>query len=223
MDGALILPEVSTADAPLPARYEAAKHALVACDALDECKTWVDKMEAMRSYARQSEDEQLEKMAMRIKARAIRRCGQLLAAWQTARQGGRPKKNGHTDGAVSSQREAAAAAGMSKRQEERARTVANIPKEEFEQQVESDNPPTINALVDAPRPRKPIERPTGFHEATKLLGLLRRSREFMEATAPVDLMTGFLSENERQQALADAFYVATWLTKFRHTSRGTKQ
>jgi hypothetical protein len=35
-------------------------------------------MEALASYARQSEDEQMLKAVMRIKARAIDRCGELL-------------------------------------------------------------------------------------------------------------------------------------------------
>ena len=51
-----------------------------------------------------------------IQARAVRRAGQLLKEFQTSPQGGRPGGNG-AGGDTVSQRQAAAAAGMSKDQE----------------------------------------------------------------------------------------------------------
>jgi hypothetical protein len=39
-------------------------------------------MAALASYAKQSEDETLMKLAMRIRARAVRRCGELLKTFQ---------------------------------------------------------------------------------------------------------------------------------------------
>ncbi len=68
----------SVADATLPAKYKAAKTALAECKRIDECKDWVDKSAALASYARQSNDPELEKMALRIRARASRRAGELL-------------------------------------------------------------------------------------------------------------------------------------------------
>lgn len=65
-------------EAPLPAVYERAAQALSECTRIDECKDWADKAEALASYARQSKDDSLRKMADRIQARAIRRCGELL-------------------------------------------------------------------------------------------------------------------------------------------------
>ena len=65
------LPDV--ANARLPATYEAAKTALANCARIDECQGWADKMAALASYARQVKDDELRKMADRIKARAIRR------------------------------------------------------------------------------------------------------------------------------------------------------
>lgn len=72
------LPDIPIASARLPATYEAAKTALAECSRLDECQSWAGKAEALASYARQAKDEQLRKMADRIQARAIRRCGELL-------------------------------------------------------------------------------------------------------------------------------------------------
>ena len=48
---------------------------------------------------------------------------------------------------VKSQKEAAAEAGFSQRQKETAVRVANVPTEEFETLVESENPPTVTALA----------------------------------------------------------------------------
>lgn len=77
------LPAVATAS--LPATYERAKQALSECVKLDECKDWADKAQAMASYARQAKDDSLYKQALRIQARAIRRCGELLKQIEPAR------------------------------------------------------------------------------------------------------------------------------------------
>jgi len=65
--------------AKLPLAYESAKEALATCERIDECKDWADKMAALASYAKQADDKSLEVAATRIRARAIRRCGELLA------------------------------------------------------------------------------------------------------------------------------------------------
>jgi rubrerythrin len=84
--------ELSIVDAKLPAVYESAKLALSECSRIDECKDWANKAEALASYARQADDDTLRNMAIRIQARAIRRCGELLKAIEVSK-GGRPKKN----------------------------------------------------------------------------------------------------------------------------------
>src|SRR3954453_19497116 len=65
--------------ARLPAIYESAKAALAECSRMDECKEWANKADAMASYARQAADDTFFAYARRIKARAIERCGELLA------------------------------------------------------------------------------------------------------------------------------------------------
>lgn len=130
-------------NAPLPATYEAARTALAQCQAIDECKDWADKAAALASYAKQSEDLELEKMAARIRARAMRRAGELLK--QVSGRG----NNQHTDGADSKlvQANLARQAGMSERQKITAVRVANIPERDFAAQVESVNPPTLTELA----------------------------------------------------------------------------
>jgi hypothetical protein len=52
---------------------------------VDECQDWADKVAALASYARQAEDEALRKMATRIRAQAILRCGELLREIEPAK------------------------------------------------------------------------------------------------------------------------------------------
>jgi hypothetical protein len=107
-------------------RYEHAKTALAECSNIDECKDWADKAEALASYAKQSKDTELRKMCDRIQARAIRRCGELLKAFDRPEHCGRPSKNGDGSGPISV-REAATEAGLSSRQQKTAVRVANVP------------------------------------------------------------------------------------------------
>ncbi len=50
--------------------------------------------------------------------------------------------------------EAAQQAGMSERQKKTALRVANVPKSEFEQAIESEKPPTLSQLADAGTQKK---------------------------------------------------------------------
>jgi hypothetical protein len=126
---------------------------LAKCQDNDECKDWADKAAALASYAKQSEDETLMRLATRIKARAVRRAGELLRQIE-------PAKNQHDASArvgsgPSSRSEAASEAGMSDRQQKTALRVASVPAEDFERQVESPVPPTLTQLAQQgvkPRP-----------------------------------------------------------------------
>ena len=133
------LPDAS--GARLPATYAAAQQALAECDKIDECKSWADKAAALASYARMASDETLWATAQRIHARAIRRCGELLK--QQA-----PANGARTDlGTVPTRGSFADAAGMSERQRKTALRVANVPRDDFERQVDSVQPPTVTDLA----------------------------------------------------------------------------
>jgi len=108
MSAQLHLPSI--ANAKLPGAYTVAKRALAECEKIDECKDWADKAAALGSYARQAKDESLFKLATRIQARAIRRCGELLKEFE-------PAKNQHdaSTGGGTSRKQAAEEAGLSKR------------------------------------------------------------------------------------------------------------
>ena len=105
----------------------------------------VDDGAALASYARRPADGALEKHAIKIRARAIRRCGELVAAMEKS-QGGRPKKTGAAT-VPSLRAQATADAGMTSRQVKTALRVANVPTDLFDAQVDSDAPPTVTALA----------------------------------------------------------------------------
>lgn len=97
-------------------------------------------------------------MADRIQGQAIRRCGELLReieSQQGARTDLQPRMGTHTksdpkDSDVvppMTRTQAARDDGLSKRQAVTAVRVAKIPEEEFEKQIESENPPTVTQLA----------------------------------------------------------------------------
>lgn len=66
------------------ARYDAACRAVSEAKSIDEVKSFRDQAEAMRAYARQAKNRQLEIDASEIRIRAERRIGELMAAQKEA-------------------------------------------------------------------------------------------------------------------------------------------
>jgi hypothetical protein len=205
----------AVASAPLPATYEAAKRALEQCVALDECKMWANRAEALASYARQANDDALLKMSMRVQARAIDRCGELVREIK-------PAKNQHdvdaSGGAPTGRFQAARRAGLSRDQTVTALRVNNVPRDEFERLVESDDPPTVTKLAelgttkheDDPGYLKGRE-PDDFAAATPFIGL---AKEFLSEAQEIDLdrVHRGLNEAERAEARANYQKCAEWIT-----------
>ena len=152
-----LLPNAQNAN--LPAKYEAAKMAIMECFHTDECQDWADKMQALASYARQSQDYEMEKTALRIRARAIRRGGEILKETE-AKHTGRIKAN--ADPNSNTRKAAAEDAGLSARQAKTMIRVSNVPNEIFEEQIESDTPPTITSL--AQQGTTPSKKPPMFEQ-----------------------------------------------------------
>lgn len=202
----------SVGNAPLPATYERAKSALAECSRVDECKDWADKAQALASYARQSDDETLFNLARRIQARAMRRAGELLKTFQGGGgQGARKDLRSTVGTGPTSQRAAAASAGMSERQEKTAVRIANVPELAFEGVVESGAPPSMTRLAEMGKDSAP--KPEGFQAATHTVGALRRFVEKCEEHAPEFVARGVLphevDEVRRLVGRADA-----WLDRF---------
>ena len=213
----------SISSARLPQTYETAKNALAECSRIDECQAWADKAEAMASYAKQAKDESLRKMADRIQARAIRRCGELLKQIEPAHGANQNIR----DGAVPnvSRKQAATAAGLSERQRKTALRVASVPEPQFIAVVESENPPTVSKLAEigtqkrepppAPRPLVDLKGipPEHYARATEAQGTLRRFTEFCEKHDPLVIAKAY----HPHEIAALRRYVASidsWLDRF---------
>ncbi len=125
----------------LPENYQAAKQALAGCVRLDECQSWADKMVALASYARQVNDRELEDFALRIRARAVRRSGEVLREIEPG-MAGHPIIGAAADTNYLGRFAPARDSGLSRKQTVTALRVANVPEAEFEAKIESDKPPT---------------------------------------------------------------------------------
>lgn len=187
---ALSLPSIP--NARLPKAYEAAQAALAECQQVDECKEWADKAAALASYAKQAQDDVLERMAQRIRARAIRRAGELLAQIE-------PAKNQYDASAKvgpgpSTRTEAARDVGFSDRQQKTALRIASVPAEAFERQVEAPKPATLTELASQGiKPRQLVDLKgrdkDEFHTAMHFVGSFKHylgelRRENIDAALP---------------------------------------
>lgn len=194
---------INPANAQLPATYQNAKNALSECVQIDECVTWADKAAALASYAKQANDDEMMKMATRIRDRAIRRAGELLKQIEPGQGARDGKREVGTHPPL--RQEVAAKAGMSPHQAKQAVRVANVPQEDFDRQVESANPPTVTKLAEqgkktAPRPvidlkgRDPKEFNRSMHFVQALEGYQRE----VEAMS-LDTILPVLIDSERER------------------------
>lgn len=113
-------------------RYDAACRALAEAKSVDDVKDIRDRSEAMRAYAKQAKNKQLEVDAGEIRIRAERRLGEMIAAQRETvglSEGGRPSKTGSQQNPVSLP--TLAEAGIDKNLADRARKLAAIPEAEF--------------------------------------------------------------------------------------------
>jgi predicted transcriptional regulator len=233
---------IRVSDARLPATYEQAKTALAQCSRIDECQEWADKAEALASYARQADDDGLRKLADRIQARAVRRCGELLKQLD-GRQGQNlpAAKSGGAPTFSLSRRDAAKQAGLSKDQQVTAVRVANVPAEQFEQAIDSDKPPTVTALAEIGKQSRPapaaapspfsehapppaaalsavatapaVTAPAGFKQATHLIGVVGDFAAFCQQSDPAVVASG-LMKSEIQKVRDFVSVIDSWLDRF---------
>lgn len=214
---AVVFPSIS--DARLPAVYQQAVNALAECSRCDECQDWADKAQAMASYARQAKDDTMRKMADRIQARAIRRCGELLRQVPPANGSNQNIRDGD-DLKVPTRQQVATDAGMSERQRKTALRVAEVPLESFEAQVESATPPTVTALAKQGTETKPrplvdlgnIEA-VDYARATEAMGILRRFADYCGKHEPQRIAHAIQS-HEVADTRAFVETVDAWLDAF---------
>jgi hypothetical protein len=173
-------PPVGLPPGRYPDNYQAARAALDTCARVDECAAWANRAHALASYAKQAKDETLKNYALRIHARAVRRCGELLA--QVPPAGGRRTDRGRRGPPTRGQ--VARAGGLSRGQMRAALQVSQVPAEAFEIAVESEAPPTVTRLaaMGVTRPGR-WDRPS----SARLLFTLQQLVGLMAATTPEEV------------------------------------
>ena len=116
-------------------RYDAACRALAEAKAVDEAKKIRDVSEAMRAYARQAKNKQLEIDAAEIRIRAERRVGELMQAQRetVGLAEGQLRRGSELD--PRDDKPSLAEAGIDKHLADRARKYAAVPKEKFDGMV----------------------------------------------------------------------------------------
>jgi hypothetical protein len=199
----------------LPATYEAARTALTECYRVDECKEWADKAAALKSYAKQIEDNTLYDTASRIHGRAIKRAGELLAQIEPAR-GANQNIRTAADTKVT-RTQAAESAGLSKRQKDTALRVAAIPDKEFELAIAQSPPPTVTELADRGKKTQPKvlhdlggRSPADFRVCTEAIGFVRELHSFAIKT-PVESVVRGASDRERDRFVEQIAPLLGWL------------
>lgn len=140
-----LLAKIEINSAKLPEVYNNAVTALKNCVDIDEVKDWTDKMAAIASYWRQTNDETMFNMAQKIRAQSYRRMGELLSEFD-ARPDNSKKQTDVNDGLLS-QKQVAEDTGISERQQLTSVRLAKIPEPEFNGLLESEKVPTITELA----------------------------------------------------------------------------
>lgn len=115
-------------------KYDAACRALAEAKAVDEVKSIRDQAMAMRLYARQAKNRQLEGDAFEIRLRAERRVGEMMERQRTSvglNRGGGDHRVSEKPGAAPTLSDA----GIDKNLANRARKLHALPAEEFERVI----------------------------------------------------------------------------------------
>jgi hypothetical protein len=194
-------PEIanSVAHARLPEAYETAKAALAECARIDELDDWADRTVTLASYARQVNDPELFNFAPRIRARAVRKLGELLreynARWHA-------ESRSPPTSTFPSRAEAAAAAGISRHTALVAARVARVPQDQFDARVESQKPPGTTQL--AALGRTTVVRRYASNNAVAMRSPRYRNCSVGEVTRSEDGFA-FSILNQTRQVLSFAF------------------
>lgn len=193
-----MLPSVSGAS--LPKNYEAAKRAISELVSIDECKDWADKAAALASYAKQAQDDELERQCQRVRARAVRRQGELLSQFSTA-QGARTDLPTSIPQGQKFRSDAARNAGITPKQAQNAVRIASIPQDDFEAQVEAPKPATLTQLAQQGiKPRPLVDHkgrdPREFNRALHFLGTFEAYAKELDR-AEIDRALEALIDTER--------------------------
>lgn len=194
-----MLPSVTSAN--LPKNYEAAKRAISELVSIDECKDWADKAAALASYAKQAQDDELERQCQRVRARAVRRQGELLSQIKTA-QGARNDLPTSIPEGQKFRADIARDAGITPKQAQNAVRIASIPEKDFEAQVEAPKPATLSQLAAQgvkPRPVLDLKGrdPRDFNRALHFIAVFE---DYAKEVSKMDVESGIAALIEPERA-----------------------
>jgi hypothetical protein len=181
------------------ARYDAACAALAAASKVDEAKSIRDMAEAMRVYARQAQNLELERQAIKIRLRAERRAGELL---KEAKENGTREKRGGDRKSKSRDETLMSLAGLgiTNRQSADWQRLADIPPAHFESRLASAAESGANASTQAIL-RGPVAKvPVVPGQETEAPGVAEEAAE--EIVADVMAYRDHLEDAEWREALA---------------------
>lgn len=171
-------------------KYDQARQALAACRNVDEIKDIRDKSEAMRLYAKQAQDTELEQWAAEIKLRAQRAIGELSTALETQKGGFGMVPTGGKHKA-----EVLADAGISTSTANRYEKLAAIPEPVIEEIIakskEIGKPVSAKAVMAQVAP-KPARAESAQPPAAPASSLVQQvlDQQAIEETAPEPATAG---------------------------------
>ena len=123
--------------------YSQARKALQVCATVDDAKSILDKVEALRAYAKQQDDIEMELWLAEMKLRARRRIGEISRQLDASKGGANPEATLPSGG--KSKKDTLNDAGLTTSVANRCEKVADIPEDKFEE-----------AISDAKEKRKPV-------------------------------------------------------------------
>jgi hypothetical protein len=202
---------------PMPAetlalsRYDVACRALAAAKAVDDVMDVVAHADAVRVYARQAKNRQMEVDAVEIRIRAERRLGELMAAQKATVGVAKPPppagRNGRVVERPNHMPPTLAEAGIDKNLAHRARSYAAVPPEKFEKLLTDKRRNDNRRVVLDPRIKrdKPIARTGADGLAAENDRLALQVAELRRRIAALIEENGALKHREtmwRERALA---------------------
>lgn len=159
-----IVPLRSGEMAKVAPNWSAMKDAIVACDKIDEVRKLSDQAMTLRAYFVQSKDVDNELAAMRIRLRAERRFGELIAQEQkagTLAGKGTHRGNQHTGNIASDDISKLSDHGITPDRSARAQALARVPAKDFEAALSKGRPSAAKLTKLDPKksivPSKPKE------------------------------------------------------------------
>jgi hypothetical protein len=127
------------------ARYEAMCAAIAECYRIDDVRDWRDRAAAIQEYHRRAQNTEAEHMAAEIRVRAERRAGELLHGMPKAKGGEQYHRSPGDTGASATT--TLADMGISKNEASRAQRLADVPVEQFEEELRGPEVPRASGII----------------------------------------------------------------------------